>query len=330
MEPIEQEYNKAIEYLSKRYSVRVQYDYIAKPNNKNTQDKLCKVSNGEQDIMWVYLKLGRKLYASIETEPEYVKEIRENLHGFDEIKERDTKPRLKLIFTDFSAVEESTKDILDSIDEYTGISTSAKVDSINVPMLPKKITEDKNNYIVTCGRCEEDFIKARRCTSCGQMLKWPDDDEFSKYLVRVEGNKRKLDDIYDWAKVTSFTSIDRKKAIEITEYFEQEVFSYRVGTSDITAYFKNDNHCVALMLYASGRSCGIQPSEIYRYGKNHNIDEKYIEEFLEGMKKFLSPSQNHKPYEDVKGYYFIFNETIYENLKEIAELYKALLEKAEG
>lgn len=213
---------------------------------------------------------------------------------------------------------------------HMSIYNIEKNTGINVPMLPKKITEDKDQYIVTCRNCEADFIEARRCTCCGQMLKWPDDDDFSKYLVRIEGNKRKLKDIYDWAKVTIFKSIDRNKAIEITEYLEKEVFEYRVGTADINAYFKNDKHCVALMMYSSGVACGIQPSEIYRYGENHNIDRKYVAEFLDRMKTFLSPSQNHMPYEYDKGYYFILDETLYENLSEIAGLYKELLERAEG
>jgi len=331
MYEIEEEYNKVIEYLAQRYKVTVQYDYIAEPNNKNTQDKLYKVWSGDKDIMWVYLKLGRMMYASIETDPEYIDEIRENIKGFDEIIEnRKHKHPTKLVFRDFSVVENSIKDIVDAIDDHIGVKTISMADSINVPMLPKQIVENKDDYIVTCKRCGLEFNRANRCTNCGQMLEWPSDDDLSKFLIRPMNQKRKLNDIYDWAKVTAFNGINREQAIEIAERFIDLGFVAQVGTTDVNmVYQENDGKKMyGFFFFGDGKCCGFQPAEIIEYAKYKDIDEDAIKkEFLEEIRKYLSPKQKNEPYTNIKGYYFIDCSIVFEHLNEITGIYSKLLSR---
>lgn len=43
---------------------------------------------------------------------------------------------------------------------------------INTPLSPASFKEENGMTIVECGRCHEEFVLAKRCTSCGQLLKW--------------------------------------------------------------------------------------------------------------------------------------------------------------
>jgi len=44
---------------------------------------------------------------------------------------------------------------------------------INVPLAPRAIVKKNEKYIITCNRCGSDFEQSNRCTTCGQLLKWP-------------------------------------------------------------------------------------------------------------------------------------------------------------
>lgn len=56
---------------------------------------------------------------------------------------------------------------------------------INDPILPDSISRVGDDYNVKCGNCKEVFRKAKRCTFCGQLLKWPQVEEIDRYIKPV-------------------------------------------------------------------------------------------------------------------------------------------------
>lgn len=113
--------DKVIEYLSSRYDVRVHYDHFSNPGRYNN-DLLYKVKNGQRDIIWVYYTTESRYgcYASIETEPEYIQSITDDLNGFTLVQDRASHPCKKLFFTDYEKIKDALRVICDSIDEFFG------------------------------------------------------------------------------------------------------------------------------------------------------------------------------------------------------------------
>ncbi len=206
--------------------------------------------------------------------------------------------------------------------------TKSKNIDIHEPMLPKTIIEDGNDYIVICGKCGEEFRKAKRCTFCGQILKWPGKDELSKYLIRRDGNKRQLLDMDDWATVTAFNEMSRQDALEIVNAFVRIGFDYHVGTSDLILNYKSDREdkgFCGIMLFGNGETAGIQPSELFTYAMSHGKGRKPVEDFLVDMIPYLSPNQKNKPYDNEKGYYYIGYQRLYSSLDDIISLYSKFI-----
>ncbi len=47
------------------------------------------------------------------------------------------------------------------------------IENLNIPLSPSEISEDGN--LITCRNCNEKFIKAKRCTFCGQLIAYSDE-----------------------------------------------------------------------------------------------------------------------------------------------------------
>lgn len=209
----------------------------------------------------------------------------------------------------------------------------SKIRDIHEPMLPSRIVEDGNDFLITCGRCGEEYRKANRCTFCGQTLKWPDKDELSKYLLRKEGNKRQLVDADDWATVTAFDGITRQQALEIIESFLSSGFTYHVGTADLVLDYKSrlsQNSLCGMMLCGNERGAAIQPSAFFDFAEACGAKRNAVEDFLIQMIPFLSKNQKNKPYDNEKGYYYIDYSMLYESREEIVSVYKVLIDKLQG
>lgn len=58
--------------------------------------------------------------------------------------------------------------------------------NINIPLSPLKISAEGN--IVTCGNCKNSFVKAKRCTFCGQLIAYKEDKNESN-LIKVIKNQ---------------------------------------------------------------------------------------------------------------------------------------------
>ncbi len=59
--------------------------------------------------------------------------------------------------------------------------------NLNNPLLPLSISED--GKLVTCRNCKETFVKAKRCTYCGQVMDYSEDDGSKSsinYLSMIE------------------------------------------------------------------------------------------------------------------------------------------------
>ena len=121
---IEDSLRKTIEYLETRYSVRQHYDHFAEPT-RYSNDMLYKARNHKKDIMWVYyIRSKANHYVSIETEPEYIESITEELPGFTKVITRQSHPCRKMIFKDYDAIKNSLAIICDSIDRYFSVSNT--------------------------------------------------------------------------------------------------------------------------------------------------------------------------------------------------------------
>ena len=118
--------NNTLEYLKTRYDVRLHYDHFAHPD-RYSNDMLYKVCNNKKDIMWVYyIHTKTAHYISVETEPEYLTDMRNEPKGFTRIQKRASHPCQKMFFEDYAEVRESLVDICDSIDMYFATSVPAQ------------------------------------------------------------------------------------------------------------------------------------------------------------------------------------------------------------
>lgn len=118
--------NQTLEYLKTRYDVRLRYDRFANPD-RYSNDMLYKVRNSKKDIMWVYyIHTKTAHYISVETEPEYLTDMKNEPKGFTRIQKRASHPCQKMFFEDYSEIRESLTDICDSIDMYFAASAPAQ------------------------------------------------------------------------------------------------------------------------------------------------------------------------------------------------------------
>ena len=170
---LEESLVQTLDYLASRYSVRKSYDYFNEPINGHDHEMLFKVKFRTEDIMWVYLiHSERSNYISLEVDPDRVSRVRNELRGFDDIKLRKTKPRLKLIFRDYDRIEQSLVKICDC---YGGKAVN-KVSDINTPMKPRsEFSNSDGTVLFICARCGVTFLKSPRCPECGQLVLFEED-----------------------------------------------------------------------------------------------------------------------------------------------------------
>lgn len=167
---LEESLIKTLDYLDERFGVFMAYDYFSNPNYKRN-DMQFKIRSNSEELMWVYFVYSDKgKYLSLEIDQERISNVRSKLIGFDKISERHVEswPSLKLIYRDFSRIEQSLELICSCLDGAKNVSKN----DINFPMKPKGIirkNEGKTLYI--CGRCGKSFVRASRCPECGQLVK---------------------------------------------------------------------------------------------------------------------------------------------------------------
>ena len=106
---------RTIEYLKTRYEAVLQENHIS----NSEREMVYKINNYKQDIMWVrYAHSTISQDICIETEPEYIEAIEDELSGFIEIQYRKAHPRQRLFFEDYGSIRKSLISICDSIDNY--------------------------------------------------------------------------------------------------------------------------------------------------------------------------------------------------------------------
>ncbi len=111
---------------------------------------------------------------------------------------------------------------------------------------------------------------------------------------------------------------------ELIQDIEDSNMFYTIGTSDLQIKLKLPQYNKKMrifMLFDGGKLVGFQPSEFYNYLEMYNYSKSIADELLEGLKKYLSTNnQKHKPYENIRGYYYIEMKDFLDNKSEILSL----------
>ena len=111
---------------------------------------------------------------------------------------------------------------------------------------------------------------------------------------------------------------------ELIQDIEDSNMFYTIGTSDLQIKLKLPQYNKKMgifMLFGGGKLVGFQPSEFYNYLEMYNYSKSIADELLEGLKKYLSTNnQKHKPYENIRGYYYIEMKDFLDNKSEILSL----------
>ena len=171
-------------------------------------------------------------------------------------------------------------------------------------------------------------------------------------VLRIENNNITYEEVEEEKEETHSSSIDRSKYsssnyLSLDEWLDQKLSNkefenpireliqdiadssmiYTIGTSDLQIKLKLPQYNKKMgifMLFGGGELVGFQPSEFYNYLEMYNYSKSIADELLEGLKKYLSTTnQKHKPYENIRGYYYIDMKDFLENKSEIL----ALIEK---
>lgn len=167
---LEESLVKTLDFLNERFGVFLAFDYFSDPKHKRN-DMQFKIRNNSEELMWVYFAYSEKgKHLSLEIDENRISSVRSRLTGFDRINERhiDSWPSLKLIYRDYSRIEQSLELICSCIDGTEVVPTY----DINSPMKPKGIIRKSDGTICCiCGRCSKTFVSAARCPECGQLVK---------------------------------------------------------------------------------------------------------------------------------------------------------------
>ena len=168
-------------------------------------------------------------------------------------------------------------------------------------------------------------------------------------VLRIENNNITYEEVEEEKEETHSSSIDRSKYsssnyLSLDEWLDQKLSNkefenpireliqdiadssmiYTIGTSDLQIKLKLPQYNKKMgifMLFGGGELVGFQPSEFYNYLEMYNYSKSIADELLEGLKKYLSTTnQKHKPYENIRGYYYIDMKVFLENKSEILTL----------
>jgi hypothetical protein len=187
-EIIKESWKKTIEYLKKRYDVRLCYDYVSNPAHKRN-DALYKANNGKKDVIWIYyIHSSRNHYISIETEPEYLTSIQGELKGFTKIQMRESHPRQKMIFHSYEEIQNSLSDICDSIDSFFKGSSAEVSNELKTGLC--FILGKYYQYGLRIDSIRE-LMRFRQYADQLNILLPEDDDELKK---AIESSGSKIDD----------------------------------------------------------------------------------------------------------------------------------------
>jgi len=113
------------------------------------------------------------------------------------------------------------------------------------------------------------------------------------------------------------------KLRDFIQDLEDNNLIYTIRTSDLNVKLKlpqYDKKMGLFMLFGGGKLVGFQPSEFYNYLETYNYSKTIADDLLEGLKKYLSTNNKHRPYEDVKGYYYMDLDTFLNNKDDILSL----------
>ncbi len=113
------------------------------------------------------------------------------------------------------------------------------------------------------------------------------------------------------------------KIRDFIQDIEDSNMIYTIGTSDLNIKLKLPQYNKKMgvfMLFGGGQFVGFQPSEFYNYLETYNYSKSFADELLEGLKKYLSDNNKHKPYENIKGYYYIDLEVFLNNKDDVLSL----------
>lgn len=125
--------------------------------------------------------------------------------------------------------------------------------------------------------------------------------------------KARLNDKYEWAKVTPLKDVTQEDIVDFISAMEDIGYTCRVGTTDISLDLHiNNTRMRCLMLFGTGTSGAVQPSSYYEYLDERNYSRAPAKELLEELRSCLSAEQKNDAYERPNGYYFIDMKTFVE------------------
>ena len=195
-----------------------------------------------------------------------------------------------------------------------------ETNDINTEKMPigSKIIDGEVYY--TCPSCFYELKKANRCPECGQTI------------IYNKIKKKKLQSLEEWRDESNIIGANASDIIDMVKEFTlNSNVEYHIGTVDLSIDFYDDinkSRIILIMLFGKGNIAAIQPSQYYDYYEKMGRDKAIVDDFFERLKPFLSSKQKNKPYENIKGYYFIEYKTIVERKNEFMNLLAEFCEKS--
>ncbi len=163
-------------------------------------------------------------------------------------------------------------------------------------------------------------------------------------ILRIENNTIKYSEVEEESTETSSTNkysssnylsldqwIERKltnpaledKLREFISDLEDTSLIYTIGTNDLSIKLKLPKYNKRLnlfMFFGGSDLIAFQPYAVYNYLETYDYSKSIGDEYLNGLKKYLSSANKYMPYENVRGYYCIDKDVFLNNKDEILSL----------
>ncbi len=113
------------------------------------------------------------------------------------------------------------------------------------------------------------------------------------------------------------------KVRDFIQDIEDSNMIYTIGISDIVIklFLSQYNKRVRLfIMFGGGKLVGFKPYEFYNFLETYGYSRTIADELINGLRKYLSKDNKHKPYENERGYYYIDIDVFLNNKDDILSL----------
>ena len=124
-------------------------------------------------------------------------------------------------------------------------------------------------------------------------------------------------------------SLEEKFRRMVQEVEDSSMF-YTIGTSEFDVKYRHPEYNKTILMFMlpgdSGEYLSFKPYEYYSFLDKYTISKSIGDELVEGLRPYLSKKkQNHIPYENEKGYYYIDMNTFLDNREDIISLFERFI-----